>query len=265
MPVDAVLDSWRTWDSRLDKRPIVLRTLGGGRSNRSFLLDSNIGKLVLRLNAMDDLLPAANRNCESQIWQAASEEEIAPPLLHVDKKTGFLVSVYINNKLPEQAPLNDGYIKQAFELLSHCHQLQVISAPLINYANHIEQYWDVINRNRAPVQPKLIEQREAMQLVLEHLINSEKETVLCHHDPVIANFVGSPDKLYLIDWEYAALGLRVMDYAAFATEWKLDDELVMAQSGIEPQQLMMAKTLYSYICDLWEVQNGPRGQPGAIL
>ncbi len=71
-----------------------------------------------------------------------------------------------------------------------------------------------------------------------------------------ANFVGTPGRLYLIDWEYAATGLQIMDYAAFATEWQMDDATLLAKTGCDPEHFNMARTLYQYLCSLWDAASG---------
>jgi len=251
------INSWRQWGVGLSRRPVILKPLGGGRSNHSFLLDSDGTRMVLRINGPDLLLPNASRDREYAIWRVASEQGIAPPVLYVDEQKDLLVSTYINNNLAPRPALERGIIKQIFDLLKRCHQLEV-EASTIDYCRHIERYWSIIEDKNKSVNPALIKQREPMQLLLESLTNSGTETGLCHHDPVVANFVGNADRLYLIDWEYAAIGLLVMDYAALSVEWKIDDATILERTGIAPALLIMAKTLYSYICDLWEAQNGPR-------
>jgi len=245
------IDTWRCWDISLRTRPVVLRPLSGGRSNRSFLLGSNGTSMVLRLNGAESALPGANRNSEFSIWQAASVQGIAPPLLYVDPGYGFLVSAFIENHLPSQPSLDKSYVNHAFDLLKRCHQLD-LDVPCIDYPGHINQYWQVIESKTTTPDLVLIRQRESMNLLLEEIINGGSPTGLCHHDPVVANFVGNSDRLYLIDWEYALHGLLVMDYAALAVEWEVDNKLITSRTGIEPEMMTMATSLYRYLCNLWE-------------
>lgn len=235
----------------------MIEPLSGGRSNRSFLLDADGSRMVLRINATDAFLPGANRNHEIKIWQAASQRGIAPPLVHVDEKSRFLVSRYISNNLTAQAPPNEAFVEQAFDLLERCHQL-ALDTPGIDYSSHIEHYWKTIESQGGLQNPALYDQREPMRRLLETLLNSGAQTGLCHHDPVIANFVGNPDRLYLIDWEYAARGLRVMDYAALGVEWGIDEALIITRTGLEPELLIMAKSWYGYLCDLWAACSSPQ-------
>ena len=259
--LETTLENWANWSSQLNHKPVLLKTLSGGRSNRSLLLDSDLGKLVLRLNSHNSLLPGETRDHEAQIWQAASRCGIAPPLIFSDEQAGYLVNTYIDNKLPADPSTNKGLAIQALDLLTRCHQLKV-RAPTIDYANHIERYWASIENKNIAINPRLAAQREPMSAVLESLLNSGTTIGLCHHDPVVANFVGGPARLYLIDWEYAANGMQVMDYAALGIEWGLDDETIIEHTGTKAPLLSVAKKLYGYICDLWEAQKNPGTSPG---
>lgn len=245
------IDGWRNWSEKLSSRPVLLDALHGGRSNRSYLLDSDAGKLVLRINGAGSLLPGASRSNEISAWQAASREGIAPPLLFVESNNQYLVSRYIKNDLPPYPQTNTAIIDHAFRLLEGCHQLDVKTSS-IDYFSHMAHYWQLIETKKHNPNPALREQRQPMHEVLELLIKSNTPTGLCHHDPVMQNFVGTNARLYLIDWEYAATGLQIMDYAALATEWQLDDETVLERTRFSSKSLNSAKSLYQYLCLLWE-------------
>ena len=244
-----IIGRWADWGAGLGSEPVILDELSGGRSNRSYLLSSDIGKLVLRINGSGSLLPGANRDSESRVWQEAGKQGIAPPLVFVDAQNQYLVSRYINNELPQEPHLNPACVEQALSLLHRTHLLD-IDAQFINYFDHIEHYWGIIESRDKPPGPTLIKQRKTMQSVLESLLKNTP-TGFCHHDPVTANFIGSPCRLYLIDWEYAAIGLQIMDYAALATEWRLDNATVLERTNIEPGLLIEATALYRYLCLLW--------------
>lgn len=251
---EGLIEHWPEWGAGLRSGPVLMNKLSGGRSNLSFLLNSDIGKLVLRINGTGSLLPGASRHNEIRIWQEASNQGIAPPLIFVDPQNQYLVSSYIKNELPSEAPVNPPFLDQAFTLLERCHQLD-IEAPTIKYADHIEGYWQIIASLGKSPDPVLSQQRKPMLLLLESLLSSNTPTGLCHHDPVIANFIGTPQRLYLTDWEYAANGLQIMDYAGLATEWRLDDAVVLERTQFEPELLSKARALYRYLCLLWESLN----------
>lgn len=229
---------------------MISGTLSEGRSNRSFLLVADDAKMVLRINSEATRLPGIERNEEAKIWQAASAAGIAPPLLHVDHQGRFLVSDYIENHLPPDPTGNEGFLKLTFDLLERCHSLDV-DTKTINYADHIERYWEIIAAQEQSPAPALLELRQPMHTRVNELQQSDSQTGLCHHDLVTANFVGGPERLYLIDWEYAARGFIVMDYAALAVEWGIEDAVMVKKTGLDPGLFALAKQLYSYLCKLW--------------
>jgi len=207
--------------------------------------------MVLRLNGAESVLPGAKRCKEHIIWQAASVQGIAPPLLYVDEGIQFLISTFIPSDLPSKRGLNRVCIKHAYDLLERCHQIN-LDVPSIDYFEHIEKYWQMIDSKANSPCPGLVAQRDQMQSLLKELGQGGGETGLCHHDPVVENFVGDCERLYLIDWEYAANGLLVMDYAALAVEWDLDEREIVKRTGMNPELTTMAISLYRYMCKLWE-------------
>lgn len=248
---ESAIATWRQWSAGLTTRPVIVGPLHGGRSNHSYLLDSNGKKLVLRINAINHNLPGVQRQDEIAIWQAASKQGIAPPLYFADKSAAYLVSSYIESDLPPKPQLDHTLVRQAIALLARCHMLDV-SAPMIDYTSHIDGYWNLIDSAARLRNQALPGQREAMQMVLEEINNSAVPTGLCHHDPVVANFVGTTRKLYLVDWEYAGTGYPLMDYAALSVEWGIDHAIMASRTGYDAQLLALAESLYVYICALWE-------------
>ena len=154
--------------------------------------------MVLRINGSESLLPNSNRSVETAIWQTASDKGIAPPLLYADRQGRFLVSSYIQNCLPPNPQRDVRVIERAFDLLKQCHQLDM-EAPSIDYPGHVEQYWQMIEGTGRPIDSTLNDQREPIRLLLDDITGCGAASGLCHHDLVIENFVGSTDRLYLID------------------------------------------------------------------
>lgn len=250
MQPETAIDDWRQWDADLHTRPVLRGPLESGRSNRSFLLDSGDQQLVLRLDNSAMLLPAGNRQQEADAWLAAAAAGIAPPLIHLDEQSGYLVSTFIEGIGPTQQPPDSAVSMLILDLLKRCHLLQV-NTPRLNYTQHIDHYWQLIEASGRSVDNSLLSRRAPMQELLDTLLQSNLPTGFCHHDPIVANFVGNEQRLYLIDWEYAAQGLVVMDYAAVAVEWGVEDEVVGANTGFDVEVLVMAKEFYRYLCDLW--------------
>lgn len=250
--VEAAIAEWRQWQVQLSGKPEIVRTLGAGLSNQSYLLQAGDTRLALRINNCDGRLPGIDRQREADIWQAAFEAGIAPALLHAQDR--YLVSAFVAGDTCHSA-------EQVFRLLEKCHAIK-IDTPQLDYAQHIQTYWARIEQSAItqsgteqtgkPIEQALINERQAMMECLLTLSAQQQAPVLCHHDPVMANVVGSPKRLYLIDWEYAAKGMAVLDYAALAVEWGFSDAKICARTDVRLHSLILAKKLYRYMCQLWQ-------------
>lgn len=272
---ESALAQWRQWQVELPSKPKIVRSLGQGLSNQSYLLKAGEVRMVLRINSYAEeskteentaeALPGINRQREAVIWRSAHEAGLAPPLLHAENQ--YLVSQFVADETfsPNQSGKDwtrqdltqDDLADEAFRVIEKCHAIK-IDTDDIDYARHIQTYWDILDRSGHPVSTTLIEQRHTMQASLNVLSSMQQEVVLCHHDPVMANFVGTTKRLFLIDWEYAANGMAVMDYAALAVEWGFSDAMICSRTSIRLDSLVMAKNLYRYMCRLWEAAQGER-------
>lgn len=249
MQPETAIENWRNWQTKPPCKPELVGPIGGGLSNRSYLLNAAGSRMVLRINASGNVLPGIHREREATIWRAASQAGIAPLLLHADQQ--FLVSEFIEgHDVLAKTPPAEEELSQVVGLLEKCHSLAVDVAQL-DYESHVQHYWDLIEVNSAQVDESLFLQRQTMQAILHDLLSSQSQSVLCHHDPVKANFVGSKQRLFLIDWEYAAQGMAIMDYAALTIEWGLADQIIIDRTAVQPKELELAKTLYRYLCQLW--------------
>jgi thiamine kinase-like enzyme len=223
---DEALSSWREWRCALRSRPIIVTQLTGGKTNQSFLLESDGRKLAMRLNSPAVALPGVDRANEARIWQAASNAGLAPAVLHIDTQSGLLVTEYIDGASLDASEIDDPLIDRLVRLLADVHELDI----------------NVL---------RLLQRREPLQQLVEEFMASVTHIGLCHHDPARSNVVRRDNKLYLLDWEYAARGPVEMDFAALSVEWDIDTAEICNRTALEPVLLETAKTIYLYICALW--------------
>jgi len=249
------LDTWQTWGCRLKSRPVVVNELTGGQTNRSYLLNANSRKLVMRVNAPAEKFPGVDRAREARIWRAASDARLAPSLVFVDPEERFVITEYIDGQRLSPSQLDDSSIDCLFTLLANTHNLEV-DGPLLDYALYIRVNWQMIESRSGLHNPDLERQREPMQALVAEFIAAQPQTGLCHHDPVISNVVSADGQLYLLDWEYASRGFVAMDYATLAVDWGITDTEIVARTEIAPPVLDMAKKTYRYLCRLWHETRG---------
>jgi thiamine kinase-like enzyme len=244
------LDTWQAWACSLKSRPVVVSELTGGQTNRSYLLDADGVRLVMRLNAPAEKFPGVDRARETRIWRAASDARLAPPLVFADPEERFVIAEYIDGQTLNPSELDDSSIDRLFDLLAGVHELGV-DAPALDYTLYIRVYWEMIESGSGLHNSDLERQRGPMQALLDEFIASRPQTGLCHHDLVPSNVLSTDSRLYLLDWEYAARGFIGLDYATLSVDWGIADAVIIERTGIDPTVLDIAKQLYQYICRLW--------------
>jgi thiamine kinase len=255
-----LLDGWETWGCGLRSRPRMIEELTGGHTNRSYLLDADGSRLVIRVNSPAEILPGVNRAKETRIWRAASDVGIAPPLLFADPQERFVITGYLEGQTLDSAQLDDSSLDQLFALLAETHDLAV-DVPLLDYSIYIRVHWEMIDAQPGLHNAALERRCQPMRDLLAEFITSKPATGLCHHDPIVSNLISSDGRLYLLDWEYAAPGFIAMDYAVLSVDWNIADTIIVERTGLDPKVLDMAKQLYGYICQLWqEISPGVRHQ-----
>jgi thiamine kinase-like enzyme len=252
---DSALRDWQSWSCALRSRPVIVREFANGRTNRSFLLDAAGQHLVMRLNAQDAALPGIDRANELPIWIAAHKAGVAPAVLHADEDAGILVTEYLDGPTLKSSDLDGSLTDHLVRTLQAVHKIG-IDTRLISFATHIDMFWRDIEKRQSLVDESLLQQREPLRMLVREFVKAAGPVGLCHHDPVPENFVRRHDRLYLLDWEYAARGPVVMDYAALSVEWDIDNTEIAQRTGVDPELLESAQQIYRYICALWaEIRN----------
>ncbi|GLX78778.1 hypothetical protein tinsulaeT_21180 [Thalassotalea insulae] len=144
---------------------------------------------------------------ESLSLQLAADAAISPKIIYLDQQ--WLVTAYIDGKTLAslKLPLEEK-IKQALQLMSHCHQLTA-DAAISNLSIRT-----IIERQIAQLQFNNEQQLQLSQLADELVSFTEAETkVLCHGDINFSNIIVDSKQAWLLDFECAFVGAREFDLA----------------------------------------------------
>lgn len=254
MKPEEALNTWQAWRCEFKSRPVIVAELAGGKTNRSFLLEADGNKFVMRLNKPSAVLPGVDRAEEIRNLQAAGGAGIAPRVMHSDLQAGLLITEYIDGTTFGGSNIDSMLIDRLVNLLSRVHSL-AIETPAIDYAAHVDAFWRLIEDRQTRPNESLLQRRESMCALVNGLVTADSTIALCHHDPSRSNVIDRNGQLILLDWEYAAPGPVVMDYAALSIEWGIDATEITRRVALNPDMLETAKTVYRYVCQLWsEVQ-----------
>ncbi|MEH6912014.1 MAG: choline/ethanolamine kinase family protein [Oceanicoccus sp.] len=243
-----------------DHNVSLIRALSGGLTNRSYLLQSQGARYVLRINAANSLQLDLDRRAEIEILQVAGKKGIATEFVYADPAGSFLVTRFVDGDLwqREWSYSSDNIFRIA-ALLKSIHRLEGVSR-VMNIRNKSERYWQVVDTDK-----KLTEKLRAVKQKVEAYIglaeSKNRNSCLCHNDLLAENImVAADDKLVAIDWEYAAMGDPYFDLAvvveghrlnSFLEKKLLSDYLGNEPSTAEISRLQCCRIEYVYLEILW--------------
>lgn len=255
------LEQWSHW---CDQLPTIVRTLGGGLTNHSVLLQANTRQYVLRINAGNSDALDLNRAAEIEILNLAAQSNLAPTLVYADPEQNYLVTEYLEGFAwkNSQSATSPG-LDQLATLLKSIHGLPTSPAVLeavLDVKQKAVNYWASIDETAAWAQP-LQGLMANIETIIEAVSATKQPSCLCHNDLVPENLILKDQELLAVDWEYAAIGNPYFDLAVVVEEHKLDHQstsrlLSLYHDGNDTspeqrQQLHNHRVLYRYLDCLW--------------
>ncbi len=191
------------------------RALGGGLGNRSWLVETDDRRLVLRLDGPLSRALGLDRHVELAVLERAAEQGIAPDVVYADTGAGILVYEYLPGRCWTREDLEDEANLEALAaVFRRVHALPLCSVPF-DAAGAAARYLALIRGDAA-----LSAIGERCRTVIES-IPAPAEVTCCHNDVVAANVVAIP-ALRLLDWEYACDNEPLFDLASVIGYHDLD-------------------------------------------
>lgn len=245
----AALARWADWGPAFSAQPRLVRELGGGLTNRSFLIETADARFVLRLASPRAALYGIDRQRERDILAAAAAAGIAPPVHYHAVEDGILISNYLDGR-PYAAPTGTTAADALVALAQRIHALPT-NVPVADYYAHAERYRQLLEAAAITLPPDLVALGEQIRAERARGSDRPDNIRVCHRDLNRANIIDCGGRLYVLDWEYATRGASAFDFAALITEWDLPCARVCHAAGLERNVLEHALRLYRYTCALW--------------
>jgi aminoglycoside phosphotransferase (APT) family kinase protein len=188
--------------------------LYGGTVNASFRVDTSAGRFVVRLHdAMAQTL-GANHEREARLHAAAAAAGLAPALVHVDPEHRFMVMEFVPG--PVWSAQDFGRPDRLMRLGAALYSLHAVVPPAVApfdipavLASHHERLAAAASEDERRWFAQLM--RRADEALAESG-TAGRAKVLVHNDLYHSNLIGA-ERLYLLDWEYAAVSDPVFDLA----------------------------------------------------
>lgn len=226
------------WAGPVDPAPI-----GGGITNRNFLVEDAGKKFVVR---MGEDIPAHNimRFNELAAARAAEAASVSPAVRHVEP--GLMVIDFIEAKTFSEADVR-AELPRVVELLKRSHRevTRRLEGPALGFwvfhilRNYI--HWLGARDLRSATE---LARYSAVTEQLEKTLGPT-EIVFAHNDLLPANFLDDGARLWLIDWDYAGFNTPMFDLGGLASNNSLDaaerDRMLALYFDREPDDAMRLK------------------------
>ena len=202
------LCNWQQWQtqSALDCQPEVVRELVGGRTNKTFLVAAGVFQAVVRINSPDSLKLGIDRQREARVLGLLQSTGLVPQVYFIDDEV--LVSEFIEGDSLNTKSLKNTHIMESLsEALGLVQSVKMPDSNPRNYLEYCQNYLDQLSGDIVSASVKQQIEQAALEVDAESW-----EPVICHHDMVPENIIVNERGLFIIDWEYAALGHPRLDF-----------------------------------------------------
>jgi thiamine kinase len=210
--------------------------LQGGSVNSVYRVRSDLGLFVVRVNAPAAELLGINRAREPVLHSAASRVGLAPLIVHADPHERFLICEYVEgNSYREDDMADPAHLKQLAGWLRSLHAIAPPNLSTFDPLNLLQRHCERIARAEPGDAPRLHSWFQKAQGVLNACGSGERAPAIVHNDLHHSNLIQA-DRLYAVDWEYAAVADPLFDLAcllAYYPSAAPHAGLLLAESGFE--------------------------------
>ena len=205
-----------------------IRPLEGGVSNRNLLVNFGGTDYVVRLPGKDTDLLGIDREAERLATRRAADLGMAPKVAAMLDDPPCLVTYYVEGQLMTAEELRDpGVVAEVAHGLRAFHDSGLELPGRFEPYELIRHYADHVTASGGELPggfEAAFERAGRIAAALgEHPEHRLKPT---HNDLLAANFLGTGERVVIVDWEYAGMGDPFFDLGSFAAnnEFSEDEE-----------------------------------------
>ena len=203
----------------------VIEKLLGGMSNHTYKIKVLEDYYVIRIIGEGGNL-YINRDEELFNLNQVATLNINTKTVYFNTVSGIKVSKYVEGVVLTETKIKD-HLKELASTLKMLHNSNLKAYDKYNlierlnkyqsYVDNVEEEYNVLKSNWINIYEKHFQ---------------DEKLVFCHNDAQRSNIVIAKDKLYLLDWEYAALNDIYYDFASFGNV-SIEDSFLLLEAYIE--------------------------------
>ncbi len=187
-----------------------------GMTNVSFIFKIEGKSYILRLNGTGSER-LVNRKNEVETYRLIQPFDIGEKVIAIDSEQGYKLACFIENSRVCD-PHNEKDVQMCIGALRNFHRLKLICKYKFDIFDLLQKYESLWKqRQELSCYSDYPETKSAVLQLESFLKDGEKRQCLSHIDAVHDNFlIQSDSKVYLLDWEYAAMCNPIVDLAMFS-------------------------------------------------
>lgn len=197
--------------------------LSGGITNLNFKVVARGESFVIRIPGRDSRHLGIDREREHACTLAAAESGVSPQVMAFFEDAGVMVTRFVHGRalaaeemsVPEILRRIGGTIRQYHDGPNFPGTFSAFRA--------VDEYLAFARPRGAPL-PENFEWMLLQARRLEAALGAPDVMRPCHNDLLLANWLDDGRRLWLLDWEYAAMGDIFFDLGNFAVHHQLSDE-----------------------------------------
>lgn len=233
----------------LSGRELTIEALGGGLTNRNFLVGADGESYVARVAGAGTGLLGIDRDQEAACARAAADAGVGPEVVGSLPEPAVLVTRFVPGRVLTTEALRDPTtLRRVAQVLRRCHDHPAPpeAADFSPFASGRRNH-ALANERHIPM-PAEMDHALEMLARIERDVPTEEPPCLCHNDVLPANLIEDDQRVWIIDWEFAGRGDRLFDLGTLAANAEFGEEqeesLLAAYFGaVRPQDLRRLKRM----------------------
>lgn len=268
--LNTILKDWHLWPvlNQWSQSQFNVTPLEKGLTNENWLItpihptvgNQQVLQFVLRINAVNAKQLHIDHTAELAFVKAILRLNLCPDITYCDPNNTYWVRPYIEGKtlaelLEVKPALDNETLFNVAQSLKLIHNTPIQQEwPVLDLEQRIDFFWQQI----FALNPNETHTLKQLQQLTNHTIKLDKpsQLALCHMDCNIHNWIINQEKyVFLIDWEYAAIGNATWDLAVLCNSAQLNkkqqQQLLHAYGGITTTELQQTLKEMKYLEILW--------------
>jgi thiamine kinase-like enzyme len=229
----------------------------GGLTNLVFRVDCGGEQYCLRVpgKGTEEYI---NRTNEGQAAREAARVGVSPDIIHFDAKSGVMVTRFIDGAVtmsPANFKSREGSVARAAQALAKLHRSDAKFNFRFDLFAMIDDYLKILATKDVDLPEGYHDVVREAEGVRSALDAHPAKLAACHCDPLCENFLDTPDRMWIVDWEYSGMNDPLWDLGDLSVEGVFseaqDAELMRAYFGRAPTPAEHGRiVIYKAMCDL---------------